>query len=101
MAMICLAVTLLLSGCTTERVVLEPKPVPNSTVIDAKVHQLLAMDPQLKGVDIKVNTFQGHVMLDGVVNTDAQREQATKLAWGVAGVVGVENNLLLQSEKKR
>ncbi len=89
----------LFSGCANDRPARVYEPLPYSTVIDAKVQRLLAADPLLKGHVIKVNTFQGQVKLDGVVETEAQRQQATRLAWGVLDVRGVENNLLLRSEK--
>jgi osmotically-inducible protein OsmY len=61
--------------------------------------QRLTADPLLKGQSIKVYSFQGDVKLDGVVQTEQQREQAAKLAWGVPGVRSVENNILLTSER--
>jgi len=88
-----------LVGCARERQpILEPKPVLFGTVLDARVLRLLKSDPQLRRFDIKVNTFQGHVMLDGVVDSEEQRAQAAKLAWGVSGVTGLDNNILLKSE---
>jgi osmotically-inducible protein OsmY len=94
-----LALGTLLSGCASQRSAVAYEPIPNSSVIDAKVQRLLAGDPLLKGHNIKVNTFQGQVKLDGIVETEEQRQQVTKLAWGVSGVREVENNLVLRSER--
>jgi hypothetical protein len=91
----------LLAGCAKDRPARALEPSPYSSVTDTKVQRLLAADPLLKGHDIKVNTFKGEVKLDGVVETQAQREQAAKLAWAVAGVRGVENNLLVRPAKAR
>ena len=100
-AMVSLAVGALLCGCESNRSARVYEPIPYSGLIDTRVQKLLAADPLLKGRDIKVNTFQGQVKLDGVVETEEQRQQAAKLVWGVAGVRGVENNLVLRSEKAR
>ena len=101
MVILSAAIGALLSGCAHDRTGHVHEPVPFSGVIETRLQRLFAADPLLKGHDIKVNTFQGEVKLDGVVETEEQRQQATKLAWGVAGVRGVENNLLLQSERMR
>ncbi len=90
-----------LYGCAHHRPAPVYEQVRFSTEIDAKVQRLLEADPLLKGHNLKVNTFQGEVKLDGVVETEEQRQQATKLVWGVPDVRGVENNLLLESEKAR
>ncbi len=99
--MVWMAIGALFSGCASDRTVNTYEPVPYSSVIDTKVQKLLAADPLLKGHDIKVNTFQGEVKLDGIVETEEQRQQATRLAWGVPSVRAVENNLLLRSGKAR
>jgi len=69
-----------------------------SNEVDASVQRLLKADAQLNAFDIQVNTFRGHVILDGVVDTEEQRQQASSLAWAVPGVTGVENNIRLRSE---
>jgi hyperosmotically inducible protein len=94
-----LAVGALVSGCAKDRPVRVYEPIPHSGVIDTKVQSLLTADPLLKGQSIKVYSFQGDVKLDGVVQSEQQREQAAKLAWGVPGVRSVENNILLTSER--
>src|SRR5262245_45139963 len=90
----------ILCGCANDRSVRVYEPPPGSNMTDAKVQRFIAADPLLKGKNIKVNTFQGEVKLDGTVETEEQRQQAGKLAWSVSGVRGVENNLLLGPEKK-
>ncbi|MSU61876.1 MAG: BON domain-containing protein [Pedosphaera sp.] len=68
------------AGCATDPiVVMEPKPVPDSPTVEARVSRLFSADPMLKKFKILVNTFQGTVMLDGVVDSEEQRQQATKL----------------------
>ncbi len=93
--------TVLFTGCTTDKVMLlEPKPMPDSPSVEARASQLFSADPLLKKFKILVNTFQGNVMLDGVVDSEEQRQQATKLVWTIPGVRGVENNLFLPGEKQ-
>ena len=95
-----LALGALLSGCAGRRSAVAHEPIPRSSVIDTKVQRLLEADPLVKGHNIKVNTFQGQVKLDGMVETEEQRQHVTKLAWGVSGVREVENNLVLRSERQ-
>ena len=91
--------SVVLAGCATHSTALmESAPAPDSPTIEARVSRLCGADAALKKFKILVNTFQGTVMLDGVVDTEEQRQQATKLVWTVSGVRGVENNLFLPGE---
>lgn len=92
-----LGIMALWMGCASRQVQMPPSYPPESTLLDEKVRRILSLDQELRRYAIKVNSFQGSVMLDGTVDSEAQRQQAARLTWGVQGVRGVENNLLLKS----
>ena len=69
---------------------------PDDGAITAKVKAAIKKDAALAGADIKVETVQGEVRLNGTVGNPADIQKATALAFGVAGVKKVQNNL--QSE---
>jgi osmotically-inducible protein OsmY len=56
------------------------------------------VDDTLKGLDISVDTEQGVVRLSGTVQTEAAKEQATRLAQTVDGVVNVDNQLTVMQQ---
>ncbi len=62
------------------------------------VSTALNNDPIYKYPDVTVNVFRGRVQLSGYVVTEAQKQEATKVASGVPGVNQVENNLLLTNQ---
>ena len=79
-----------------------PPPATVGTVIDdsvvtTKVKSALLGDPDVKGVDIKVETRKGEVQLSGFVETQTQIDRAMDLARGVDGVKHVANNMTLKS----
>ncbi len=50
-------------------------------------------DPDVKAFDISVNTDEGVVYLTGRVDTQAQKDEAERLAWNTDGVKQVVNNI--------
>lgn len=64
--------------------------------ISAKVRAQLVQAQSLKAFDIHVETMQGTVQLSGFVDNRAQKDQAGKIAQAVAGVVTVQNNILVK-----
>lgn len=71
--------------------------VDDSTITTGVKSKLLA-DSVLQGLAISVETFQGQVMLTGVVDTNEQMVKAEDIARGVKGVKEV-NNFLEFKEK--
>jgi osmotically-inducible protein OsmY len=67
--------------------------VLEDTAIAAKVKAALHAEKDVKSRDIEVETFQGKVVIKGVVPDRAQAERAAKVAASVAGVKAVENRL--------
>jgi hyperosmotically inducible protein len=61
--------------------------------ITAKVKTLLVKDEGVKGLDVKVETHKGMVLLSGWVNDRSQIAQAEQIARGVEGVKMVSNDL--------
>ena len=63
------------------------------TVITTKVKADLIKDPDLKAMDVHVETVKGVVMLSGFVPSEAEAAKAVELARGVAGVSDVKSTL--------
>jgi hyperosmotically inducible protein len=89
---IALVAALLLAwlGCSTSR------PIDTQTsdaVITSKVKSKLAADPQTSALEIDVDTLDGEVTLRGMVGTDAERQDAARLARQTDGVRDVDNQL--------
>ncbi len=68
----------------------------DDSVITTKVKAALIHNDSTPGGAIKVETFKGTVQLSGFVDTRAQKEQATVVASGVAGVREVVNNITVK-----
>ena len=68
----------------------------DDTVITAKVKAALVDDPDLKAMEINVETFKGIVQLSGFVKTAAEISKATKVAKDVKGVNSVKNDIRLK-----
>ncbi|MGB7998032.1 MAG: BON domain-containing protein [Photobacterium halotolerans] len=65
----------------------------DDSVITTKVKAAIFNDPQLKSLEISVETFKGVVQLSGFVKSQASVQKAGSLAKGVPGVKSVDNNL--------
>lgn len=68
----------------------------DDTAVTGRVKAALLADPGIKSLDIGVLTHQGEVQLTGFVNTQAQIEQARKLAAAAEGASSVKNELLIK-----
>jgi osmotically-inducible protein OsmY len=68
----------------------------DDTVITTKVKTAVLNDPMLKSAEINVETFKGRVQLSGFVNSQADINQAVKVARGVEGVTSVTNDMKLK-----
>lgn len=63
------------------------------TAITAEVKARLAADPDLKLLDVKVETDAGRTVLTGKAPTADARDRASRIAAEVKGVTGVDNKL--------
>jgi osmotically-inducible protein OsmY len=67
--------------------------------ISDEVRQRLAIDPDVRGAALKVTVKDGVVTIEGRVHTEKGRKRATELTKKVKGVVNVDNQLALYSDK--
>ena len=78
----------------------EPQRTVGEAVTDAgitmSVKSRLLDDPQVKGLQIDVDTRDGVVFLTGSVDSDAEKQKAIQLARDTKGVLDVKSNLTLQ-----
>jgi hyperosmotically inducible protein len=101
----------LLAGCqqrtTTVTTTMAPKPAAKDTAaragdamgdaaITAKVKSALMADPDVKALQIDVDTKDGVVTLNGRVDQRTNVNKAVHIAQGVDGVRSVENHLSAQ-----
>lgn len=68
--------------------------------LQATYTQLLEVDPRLAGGDVKARVEDGRVTLEGAVDDLAGKRCAEELAWSLAGVRAVENELLVNPEQR-
>ena len=82
-----------------------PKAVPESTpaqasndaTITSKVKDAIASDPDLKGLEVTVDTTDAVVTLNGTADSRDQISRALALAKAVAGVKSVTNILAVKT----
>ena len=67
------------------------------SVITAKVKAALLKEPQLKSMDVSVETYQGEVLLSGFVRDEKQREKAKLVAVRVSGVTSVKDGMVVRN----
>lgn len=70
-------------------------------VVSAKVKTALLQDPEVKALQVKVETYNGVVQLSGFVDKPEQIHRAAEVAKGVEGVKSVKNDLALRSPPSR
>jgi hyperosmotically inducible protein len=96
--MISKLLAVLLTICLVASAVLAAdKPVSDDTLFD-QVRIRLAGDAEVKGGALKVDVKEGVVTLGGTVETQRQKDKATKLAKKVKGVKQVVNNIVLKDK---
>ncbi|MES2538214.1 MAG: BON domain-containing protein [Pseudomonadota bacterium] len=69
----------------------------DDTTITTKVKTALLADPNVKGLDISVETQSGETVLSGIVDNQAQIDSALKTAQGVEGVKKVTNKMKVKA----
>lgn len=62
----------------------------------ARVKSQLLADPDVSGMDVKVDTFRGTVQLTGFVDSPAQKRRAEELARQADGVQIVKNDIMVK-----
>ena len=79
---------------------MDAKDKVSDAVITTTVKAELAKAPDLSALKINVDTDNGHVALRGTAPSADAKDHATALASGVKGVVGVDNELQIDSKAK-
>lgn len=78
--------------------VAQEKSVSDDAISD-NVRQRLASDADVRGAALDVSVKSGVVTIKGRVHTEKGRKKATELTKKVKGVVNVDNQLKLYSDK--
>ncbi len=68
----------------------------DDTMLTARVKAALLKEPELKSLDVGVESNRGQVLLSGFVQDDRQRQKALKAAAAVPGVRGVMDGMALR-----
>jgi hyperosmotically inducible protein len=84
----CAAVLFLLAGLCLAA----DKPITDDAIVDS-VRLKLAADVDVKGGGLKVDSKGGVVTLGGIVETQHQKDKASRIAKHVKGVKSVVNNI--------
>ncbi|MBO9352730.1 BON domain-containing protein [Bordetella petrii] len=73
----------------------------SDAVITTKVKAAFVADDTLSALDIAVETNDGTVTLSGTVGTEAETEQAARVARDVEGVTQVQNDIKVDPAKAK
>ena len=65
-------------------------------VVSTKVKAALLKDPEVKALQVNVETYQGVVQLSGFVDKSEQISRAAEVTKGVEGVKSVKNDLIVR-----
>jgi hyperosmotically inducible protein len=90
------ALALMSAGCAATRTQKSFGETVDDGAITARVKTALIVDPSTAARLIDVDTRRGVVQLNGFVESDSSRNEATRVAQDVSGVRSVENNLALK-----
>jgi hyperosmotically inducible protein len=69
----------------------------DDTVVTASVRSALLADPEVKSLDVKVETRKGEVQLSGFVDNLAQVERISAIVKGVQGVKTIDNKMTMKA----
>jgi len=92
----CLVFVVALISCAGSRTSESSGQYVDDSVITTKVKTALLVDPDVKSLDIGVETFKGVVQLSGFVNSAEQARKAVEIAKSVEGVRSVKNSLVVK-----
>jgi hyperosmotically inducible protein len=68
----------------------------DDTVITAAIKAALLANPEVKSLDLQVETRKGEAQLSGFVDSQGQIDRATAVAKNVSGVKSVQNKMTLK-----
>lgn len=90
---------LLVATLAVPMLVAQQKSSVSDDAISDNVRQRLASDAEVRGAALDVTVKDGVVSIKGRVHTEKGRKKATEIAKKVKGVVNVDNQLKLYSDK--
>lgn len=77
-----------------------PKTFTQDAVITTKIKAEMAKDKQVSAANIRVDAdTKGVVQLSGTAKSQQEADKAVQIARSVEGVVAVENNIQISSER--
>ncbi|MEX0729776.1 MAG: BON domain-containing protein [Aquisalimonadaceae bacterium] len=85
-----------LVGCAATETRQAPGEYIDDSVITTKVKTAIFNEPDLKVLEINVETFRGEVQLSGFVSSQAAANRAVTVARGVGGVTSVKNGMQIK-----
>ncbi len=85
------------TSCSSSRYHRSTGTYLDDKTISTKVKTELYADPNVKGTQVQVTTYQGAVQLSGFVDTQAEKDRAAEVARRVQGVQKVTNNLIVKN----
>ena len=94
-----LIAVLLVLSLALPMLVAQQKSAVSDDAISDNVRQRLASDADVRGAALDVSVKDGVVTIKGRVHTEKGRRKATDLSKKVKGVVSVDNQLKLYSDK--
>lgn len=94
--MICIGLLTVFLGCASTQNQSSTGGYVDDSVITAKVKTAVLADPDLKVMQINVETFKGEVQLSGFVDSAASVSKAAAVARSVNGVTSVRNDLIVK-----
>lgn len=87
---------LALTGCAATSRQASTGQIIDDSVITTKVKAAIFGEPNLKSLQISVETFRGVVQLSGFVDSIAALRKAAEITRGVEGVKDIKNNLIVK-----
>ena len=85
-----------LAGCASTRTQESTGQYIDDTAITTGVKAAILNAPTLKSAEINVETFKSRVQLSGFVSSQANMDEAVRVAQAVNGVTSVKNDMRLK-----
>ena len=104
-------ISVIISGCQTAFITGASKAVlidkeersfnnyVEDTIILAQLKNLYFSNNEIIFFNVSVDVVEGRILLTGTVNQIDQRIEATKLAWGIVGVIEVINEIQINNDE--
>ena len=104
-------ISVIISGCQTAFITGASKAVlidkeersfnnyVEDTIILAQLKNLYFSNNEIIFFNVSVEVVEGRILLTGTVNQIDQRIEATKLAWGIVGVIEVINEIQINNDE--